>query len=536
MAPTIKNLSKIMYNSIDFKDLRSYLEEIRKITDLSNPHPVAPRNINLQEDAMTAIYDTARLILPGISENIGAFREQIFNFVFSTGEDSFKNIADNRITPETKFFACVMKYVVLNRPFKNKNFDSDLRTEVGRLGDFFKKNVAPLYKKEEQEEVFKIKGRYGFFNTLFMAIRCGNRFDSDFTETMFDTVPRFVHDSEVHFQGTNMIQQLIALSSKNHDFKLAKKYIAKSPENIYSFCNTRGVHVDPENIGKIGKNLFNDFAMVGNNGEIRFDEDRSELNFLSNVISMMYNGTASEEDRKQATELFLFTLDILNKFIEENKNREDILSNIGYHLNCKISIRTDKTMELNCCEFISPLDAIVGEIKKVRSDSGEAKILNISLELLTSKEIGLKPLETLRIEKIGTEFESRLEILDSELKSLGDRLNENKEKLNKISHIGIVRRVVNLPIEIIGKITRVKFNTPTRMRQEVTDEIREVKNEIDKNELEQETIRNSKERILKNFDETNTGKHVVEEIDRDAKNLSRTLSGTSLLTKSSPHG
>ncbi|MDR2777190.1 MAG: hypothetical protein LBB24_00225 [Rickettsiales bacterium] len=531
-----------MHGSVDFENLESYFREIRKRVDVSERFSTVPSGLGLREDGDPRSDNLGNIcnnVIANMSvdnSNMEKFRKQIFDFVFSTGEESSRNIADSEITIEAKFFACVAKYAALNQLFKNKNFDSDLKSEVERLGEFFKQNVAPQYKREDKRELLGKASSSAVFNTLFLAIRSGNRYNSDFIDTMFDAVPEFVRNSEINFQGTDMINQLVAPSNQKYNFKLAKKCILENPKSIYSYCATND-HKSKinDNSSGFGRNLFYDFAKVSDDGEISFDETRSESSLLSNIISIMYDASTTEDNRKQATELFFSALDALNRLIESGEDQEEVSRGINYYLNCKTSIKTQAVVNLNNCEFISPLDAIVREMKKVKNDSKEAGILSKSLNLLTSEKIRLKTIGELKEEKCRTKFESKLEALELELKSLGDRLEENKEKLDKIPPVRIARRILDFFIGIFGKIIGVKFNTPTRIRREVTDEIREVEGEINKNRSKHEKFENLLSEFHGNSSEIDKEGHARGEIERNARELSKSLKNTSSTKKLAPH-
>ncbi|MDR2078046.1 MAG: hypothetical protein LBP39_03720 [Rickettsiales bacterium] len=480
-----------MNGSKDFKDLESYFEAIRNSVKKAGmgdqgqiESDIAIIDLGIYSDGLFNIYTIAKDTTPKITDNLNEFSEQVFDFVFSTGKESFDNLSNKGINFETKFFSCILKYLAINSKFKNTGFSGDLKNEMEMLDKFFIDKVVPGYKTdtESKNKILSSSqdGGYEFLlQNIFLALRCEDNYNSKFIENMLDAVPEFLGNQKVNFQGTDIINQLVS-GNGNYHCELAEKLIDNYPENIYSFCST--VYSDKnqysENIEKKGMDgtLFDDFALIGDDGKIDFYEKRCEPNFLSNVIGLMHNNDISSELKDKANRLFFHTMDVLNKFIEANKDKKDILKAIDYHLNCKVTV--------NGVTMV-PID-VIRDIAR-RNNSAKSGILKKSLKLLNSEHIKLKTIEELRMNKFNSELvklESRLTDIKSKRDNLEAAIVENRAKLKKASNVGIRKKIINLVLEFFNRVFRTKFNTIRRKKQIIKNEIAKIKEQRCVNEQE----------------------------------------------------
>ncbi|MDR1494439.1 MAG: hypothetical protein LBI29_00170 [Rickettsiales bacterium] len=495
-----------MGGSTDFGSLSDYFQTIKGTIETSRREGVSPiyelGSIVESEKGLLACCSMMADGLPQVSDYFRKLNEQIIDFVFSTREESYKEISGAEITSEVRFFACLLKYMVLNQKFENSDFSQDLKKEMDRLGRFFREVVAPEYKddtKSKEEFLHELQpmgteSRTSGMNSgllsniIFMAVRYDS-FNSDFIDVLFDATPEFISSPNVHFQCTDMINSLVPIEPnfQYRRFDLAEKYIERYPEKICSFCSST------DDMGKLYHNTlkkmgmsdsyFSDFTEINTDGKISYRDTRCEPNFLSNVIHIMQNNSESKENREEATKLFFRCLNTLNSYIETNAEDENIMKTVEYHLNCGINING---------ELASPLDIINEKLGQVPNNSKEAEILKKSVELLTSEKIKLKTIGELEFDRLRIEPDKlRLKSLELKfrLSDLETELAKNRTDLEKTtSFFSKLGNIFNRIIKVIAGIFGIKNSNDV---SDSGDKERKIRDRI--SEIEEQKIKNVEE-------------------------------------------
>ncbi|MDR3079237.1 MAG: hypothetical protein LBU15_04355 [Rickettsiales bacterium] len=500
-----------------FKDLESFLEKIRELPGEGGPNLIlGDPSLSMKMADLFAtsvgkeLFGFTAVFLGSLSKcggNIEKFSSQIFNFVFSTRKEFQDKILDEEMDAETKFFACLSKYVILSvilgTKFQDEDFKSTVMEEIGSLTKFFETTVAPLYKedKSSRRKILSLmmlshelaKGEEGYTksvainNIIFSALRVGC--SPGFLDTMLGSMPEFLWDDTISFQGSTLFNDLL-LGSPH--WKLAGKYLAANPKQIYLFCTTvdSNAHKYSGLEDGRGKSLFSDFAVLDKDFKISFYDTRCQPNFLSNLIGTTSN-KALKANGAEASELLFHALEALNEFIDRNIADAAAMKDIGYHLNCPIVYREEGAIT----GMETPLEVLVRMAGEKRSTQ-ETGILKKSLELLTSENIGLKTLGELRSETYSRE---RTE-LDSKLKSNLTELDGERSKQRPL------KKIADSILDRVNAIFGTKFNTINRREKVIRSEINGNINKIRDREGEDKLKEEAKTKETRDLAEQITGK------------------------------
>lgn len=285
-------------------------------------------------------FSTLSFLLNVKAYRTSANRNDFADLIVKTDSDEINSIVD-KLNSSDLNKTVILRLLELKKELFEKNKIDNYQNIIDITDNIEKEILNNLQLDEDilSEKAYKNPDKnvsnYRIVTTSFFSELFSKKDANKWIELIFDKYKEEFPQKDINsynvfsFQGMTLQNFLL----RNKNYNLIKKYL--KPEAIFSFSSDKGkyedmqAHADSFKNGASEKTLFEE-TFIGKNKSI-YKSTRTAPNFLANsILNHNINKTEKSKDN------LFFTLNMLNEYVENNKNNVDVIKSVNYHLNCNV--------------------------------------------------------------------------------------------------------------------------------------------------------------------------------------------------------